>query len=88
MEKLSGIRFFANDGASCGLGVFEVENVDAAKLQKELWSRHKILVQHMMGGKRLPQLSGIRVTPNVYTTTAELDRFISALKGSIKSLTA
>ena len=86
-EKLSGIRFFANDDASCGLGVFEVENVDVAKLQKELWNRHKILVQHMMGGKRLAQLSGIRVTPNVYTTTAELDRFINALKGSIKLLT-
>jgi selenocysteine lyase/cysteine desulfurase len=85
VEKIPGTRFFANENGSCGIGVFEIANVDAAKLQKELWDRHKILVQHMMGGKRFPQLSGIRVTPNVYTTTLELDRFINALKVSIKT---
>lgn len=85
VEKLPGIRFFAEEDATCGLGVFEVANVDAAKLQKQLWNRHKILVQHMTGENRLPQLSGIRVTPNVYTTTAELDRFIDALKAAVKS---
>lgn len=78
-ENLPGLRFFAEENASCGLGVFEIANIDAAKIQKELWDKHKILVQHMMGGKRLPKLSGIRVTPNVYTTKAELDRFINAL---------
>jgi len=87
-EKLPGLRFFANDAASCGLGVFEIANLDAAKIQKELWDRHKILVQHMTGGHRLPTLSGIRVTPNVYTTTAELDQFIDALNASVKRLAA
>jgi len=78
-EKIPGIRFFAKEDATCGLGVFEIARVDAGKLQKELWDKHKILVQHMTGGKRAPQLSGVRVTPNVYTTTGELDRFINAL---------
>ena len=88
VEKLNGVRFFANDDQSCGLGIFEVTKVDAGKLQKELWERHQILVQHMSGGKRQPNLSGIRVTPNVYTTAAELDRFIDALVASIKTLSA
>lgn len=78
-EKIPGLRFFAEENASCGLGVFEIAKMDAAKIQKELWTNYKILVQHMMGGQRLPQLSGIRVTPNVYTTKAELDRFVDAL---------
>jgi selenocysteine lyase/cysteine desulfurase len=59
--------------------------VDAAKLQQELWQQHKILVQHMKGEGRLPELSGIRVTPNVYTTVQELDRFVNALKQSVRT---
>ena len=78
-EKIPGLRFFADESASCGLGVFEIAKMDMANLQKELWNKHKILVQHMMGGQRLSQLSGIRVTPNIYTTTTELDRFIESL---------
>jgi selenocysteine lyase/cysteine desulfurase len=78
-EKLPGIRFFANESATCGLGVFEMAKMDAAKIQTELWEKNKILVQHMTGGKHFPQLNGIRVTPNIYTTTAELDQFINAL---------
>ena len=85
VDKIPDVRFFANQYATCGLGVFEIAGIDAGKLQKELWDKHKILVQHMTGGERLPQLSGIRVTPNIYTTTAELDRFINALKASIKA---
>lgn len=79
-EKIPGVRFFANPDESCGLAVFDLQGVDLAKLQKDLWEKDKILVQHMTGGGRLPQLSGIRVTPNVYTTTGELDRFVAALK--------
>jgi isopenicillin-N epimerase len=77
--KIPGSRFFAEENATCGIGVFAIANKDAAKIQKDLWTKHKILVQHMTGGQRLPQLNGLRVTPNVYTTTAELDRFIDAL---------
>ncbi len=84
-EKLPRVRFFAHEDASCGLGVFEIAKMDSAKLQKDLWEKYKILVQHMMGGKRLPQLSGIRVTPNVYTTTVELDRFINALTALVRA---
>lgn len=85
VEKVQGVRFFANENATCGLGVFEIAGVDAAKLQAELWSNHKILVQHMTGGTPMPQLSGIRVTPNVYTKISELDLFTKALKRSIKA---
>jgi isopenicillin-N epimerase len=83
-EKIPGIRFFAREDASCGIGVFDIANVDAAKLQQTLWEKHKILVQHMTGEGYLPELSGLRVTPNVYTTPAELDRFVNALNATIK----
>lgn len=86
VETFPRVRFFADRDATCGIGVFAVEGIDTSKLQKELWDRHKILVQHMAGGSRFPELSGIRVTPNVYTNTVELDQFVSALKGSISRL--
>jgi selenocysteine lyase/cysteine desulfurase len=87
VEKIRGVKFYTTGepDSACGLGIFEIANVDAAKLQQELWQQHKILVQHMKGEGRLPELSGIRVTPNVYTTVQELDRFVNALKQSVRT---
>ena len=38
-----------------------------------------VLVQAMVGNARAPEIRGLRVSPNVYTTPAELDRFVAAL---------
>lgn len=84
VEKIPGVTFYANESATCGIGVFEIAGVDSAKLQKELWDRHKILVQHMKGEGRIAELSGIRVTPNVYTTERELDRFVGILEFAVR----
>jgi selenocysteine lyase/cysteine desulfurase len=43
-----------------------------------------VLVQAMSGG-RAPEIKGIRVTPNVYTTLRELDRFMAGLAESVKA---
>jgi isopenicillin-N epimerase len=83
VEKLPGVRFYttAADWASCGLGIFEWNGVDLEAVQKKLWENEKILVQFMGDfAKRAPELRGMRVTPNIYTSTAELDRFVSTLK--------
>ena len=87
---MPGVKFYTSEApeASCGLGIFEIANFDSKKLQNELWKGHKILVQNMSGGKRAPELRGIRVTPNVYTSTAELDRFVEILDAIVKSGTA
>ena len=79
VERFPGAKFYTpkDADASCGLGIFEIAGVDAGKLQTRLWDEHKILVQHMKGGKRDPGLNGIRVTPNVYTTLGELDKFVT-----------
>lgn len=84
LQKFDGIRFFAELDDSCGLTVFDLPGIDLANLQKGLWEKEKILVQHMTGGTRLKKLSGIRVSPNVYTTQTEIDRFVEALGASIK----
>lgn len=64
---------------SCSLTTVEFPGVDSAALQRSLRERHGILVQAMTGIRSAPEIRGIRVSPNVYSTPAELDRFVRAL---------
>lgn len=64
---------------SCGLCTIELPGLDAGSVQQRLRQEHGILVQAMSGNPRTPEILGIRVSPNVYTTPAELDRLVNAL---------
>jgi selenocysteine lyase/cysteine desulfurase len=77
-------RFYTTEAEAmgCGLCILEVPGVDAAQLQERLRTRHHVLVQAMTG-ERAPEIRGIRVTPNVYTSLGELDRFLEGLVESI-----
>lgn len=78
---LPAARFYtaADPAMSLGLTTVELPGVDARALQRRLRQRHRILVQGMSGHARTPGILGLRVSPNVYTTPAELDRFVAAL---------
>ncbi len=67
-------------GVFSGLGTFQVEGVDSAALAQHLWERHRILVAAI----KHPEFEGIRVSPNVYTTLEETDRFCEAVERVIK----
>lgn len=56
---------------SCGIGTFALEGIDCMKISEWLWATHKI---HATTIKHA-EFEGVRVTPSVYTTLAELDRF-------------
>jgi selenocysteine lyase/cysteine desulfurase len=61
---------------SCALATVSIEGVEPVALTKHLWDTHRILttpIQH-------PEFSGIRVTPHVYTTLDEIDRFTDAMQ--------
>jgi selenocysteine lyase/cysteine desulfurase len=60
---------------SCAIGNVRIEGVDTASLNTYLWTKHRIFtvaIDH-------PDVKGLRITPNVYTTLPELDRFVSVL---------
>jgi selenocysteine lyase/cysteine desulfurase len=60
-----------DDEASCGIALLQIEGIDPAKLSEHLLAKHRIVtiaINHS-------QFSGIRVTPNVYTTLKEVDTF-------------
>ncbi len=61
---------------SCGVAHFGIEGVDSQRLSHALLRKHRIHVLAVDIGK----IKGIRVSPNVFTTTADLDRFISVIE--------
>ena len=81
LKRTTGARFLAPFAPeiSCGLATFQIDNVDPERLTAHLRDRHKILVQHMSSGLA-PNVSGVRVTPNLYTTLDELDAFCDVVE--------
>ena len=75
-------RFYTGAGPAMSIGIttLELPGVDSNALEKRLRERHKILTQAMTGSRRAPEIRGLRITPNVYTTPTELDRLVAALK--------
>lgn len=61
---------------ACGLANFRLQGVDSSELGSWLWREHRILVTPI----KHEDFEGIRVTPSVYTTLAELDRFCDAVE--------
>ncbi len=62
-----------------GLANVGIEGIDPGDLADHLWNTQKIFVV----GIGHPACSGIRVTPNVYTTVDEVDRFAEAMEDVI-----
>lgn len=73
-------RFSVTDDAGfLSLCTVALPGLDHAALARRLREDHGILVQHMAEITRAPEVDAIRITPNVFTTPSELDRFVDAL---------
>lgn len=66
---------------SCAIATVQVEGVDTVKLGQHLWRKHRIIVTPIIH----PEFEGLRVTPNVYTTLEEIDRFVDAMEDVIRN---
>lgn len=67
-------------GFACGLATVEIEGIDPVQLMAHLWKKQRIIVTPI----KHDEFQGIRVTPNVYTTLEEIDRFCDAMETVIK----
>jgi selenocysteine lyase/cysteine desulfurase len=65
---------------SCGIGFLAFNGVDPAKIHSALWNHYGILTALMPH----EEYSGIRVTPNVYTTVGEIDTFSETVERELK----
>ncbi len=65
-----------DDAHTGGFTTVEIEGIEPSPLTGYLWQQHRIIVTPIdYGGVR-----GIRVSPNVYTTVAEVDLFADVLE--------
>ncbi|MGD8869394.1 MAG: aminotransferase class V-fold PLP-dependent enzyme [Gemmatimonadales bacterium] len=62
-------------GLACGIANVEIEGIDPGGLTNWLWHEHKIIVTPINHA----EFRGLRVSPSVYTTLTELDRFVEAM---------
>ena len=67
-------------GKNGAIASFTVEGMDMTKLNGWLWATQKIAT----AGQNHPEYQGIRVTPNVYTTIDEVDRFSEKVLAAIR----
>jgi selenocysteine lyase/cysteine desulfurase len=78
LASLPNVRFHTSFDAdqSCGIALVEIPGVDPAEISTYLMNKHKIFtvaINH-------EEFKGNRITPNVYTSLHELDRFCDVME--------
>jgi selenocysteine lyase/cysteine desulfurase len=66
----------ADTSRHAGIGNVGIEGIEPSDLAKTLMDKHAIFTVAI----NRPGVRGLRITPNVYTTTDELDVFVDAIK--------
>lgn len=69
-----------NPAYSCAIANVQIKGIDTVELKKHLWAKHRIIVVPIMH----EDFEGLRVTPNLYTTLEELDRYVDAMEDVLK----
>ncbi len=65
---------------SCGIATVEVDGLETTALSAWLFDRHRIVTAPIVHAR----FHGMRVSPSVYTTPDELDRFAAAVEHAIR----
>ncbi len=78
LEGKPGVKLHTSfdPAMACGLANIGIEGIEPGKLMSYLRKQHHIVVVAIGH----PACTGIRVTPNVYTTLDEVDRFAEAME--------
>jgi isopenicillin-N epimerase len=66
---------------SCGIGFLAFNGVDAEKMAETLWSRYNIITVRV--GHE--EYDGLRITPHIYSTVADIDYFAESVEKELKS---
>jgi selenocysteine lyase/cysteine desulfurase len=66
---------------SCGLGCLSIKDKDPGPLADTLLSKYQIIVTPI----HHKDFQGLRITPNIYTTVAEMNRFCDVMEKLIKA---
>ncbi|NND73332.1 MAG: aminotransferase class V-fold PLP-dependent enzyme [Rhodothermales bacterium] len=66
---------------ACALATIDLEGIHPVDLRDTLWAKHRIRVRPIVKAN----VTGIRISPSIYTTERELDRFVDVLESIIKT---
>ena len=85
-ERAKDIRGFrlhtpVHGSGTNALALFSLEGKKVEEVEKELQHKHGIRVRYRKQGG----LAGLRVSPHMYTSTADLDRFVTAVRSVASS---
>jgi len=75
-------------GETWGMAAVGIDGMESAKITSSLWDKHRIIVATLVRAEMPGQqydYQGIRVTPNIYTTIGEVDRFAAAMEDLARS---
>ena len=80
-ERLKGTGRFRihtslDPAQSCAIGTVQVLGVETGKAVQQLWEKWRIIATPINHA----EYTGLRITPNVYTTIEEIDTFAAALE--------
>jgi isopenicillin-N epimerase len=71
-----------------GVAMVGIDGIAAPALSRFLMDKYRIVINAVVGGTYPNQVfdyEGLRVTPNVYTTTEEIDTFVTAMQDAAKN---
>jgi selenocysteine lyase/cysteine desulfurase len=82
LKDLPNVRFHTSwePNQSCGIANVEIVGLDPGALGSYLMEKHKIFTTAILHS----EFKGIRITPSVYTTLKELDRFCDVMESVAK----
>ena len=76
LEQNPRVRFNTNRAHACGIANFSIEGIEPLALASWLWNKHRVLVVAIEHA----EFRGTRVSPSVYTTVEEVDRFVELVE--------
>ncbi len=84
LRELPGVKLLTSDDPemSCGIGLISVDGLSATELSGHLLEKHRIFTTPI---NHKDEFSGLRITPNVYTTLEEIDDFSRVMEKIIKA---
>ncbi len=68
-------------GLACGIATVAVDGVDPGKVVDHLWEKHRIIATPIGHD----DVKGVRVSPSVWSTLEEIDRFCEAMEAVIQN---
>ncbi len=78
LKDVPRIRFHTSfdEKQSCAIANVQIEGIDPVKIGSHLFAQHRIFTTPIVHD----EFQGIRITPNLYTTLGELDRFCGVME--------